>query len=149
MRRLLVIVLLTAFLPVSLLGYGGFAVLGIHSHCRCLSSGKYGPEAQTHQQSCTHHHYEDLHKNLTALTEKTEASSAGNSRQQTGDPSEKSEDCVLCQFFGYAKLQTAYALPPSQVTHLSLQRLFFPEDFFVVFDYTLRPIPRGPPTSIS
>jgi hypothetical protein len=24
-----------------------------------------------------------------------------------------------------------------------------PDDFFVVFDYSLRPIPRGPPTSIS
>lgn len=149
MRRLLVIVLLTAFIPVSLLGYSGFAVLGIHSHCECLSFGKYGPDVQNHQRPCNHYHCRDHNKGLTALAETTEASTARNSSQQPSDPSGNSEDCVLCQFFGYAKLQTAYTLPPTQVTHLVLQRLFFPDDFFTVFDYTLRPIPRGPPTSIS
>ncbi len=149
MRRLLVIILLTAFVPVSLLGYGGFAVLGIHSHCECLSLGKCGAKAQAHQRACNHHHYGDHHKGSTVLAETSKTSSAQPSRHQPSDSSENAEDCVLCHFFGYAKLQTAYTLPPTQVTQLVLQRLFLPDDFFVVFDYSLRPIPRGPPTSIS
>ena len=55
--------------------------------------------------------------------------------------SQESEECVLCQFLRYAKIQIVHALPPTQVTPLVLQRLFFSKDFLVVFDYTLRPIP--------
>ncbi len=65
MRRLLVIVLLTAFIPVSLLGYAGFAVLGIHSHCDCHCSSEYGPSSQTQQLACDFHHHDYNHERRT------------------------------------------------------------------------------------
>ena len=47
------------------------------------------------------------------------------------------------------KLQADYTLPPHQVIHRVFQKLFLLEEFLVVFDYSLRPTPRGPPAIIS
>ena len=149
MRHLLVIVLLTAFIPVSLLGYEGFAVLGIHSHCGCHCSSEYGPSSQAQQLACDFHHYDNNPKHHTVPAGITHAASGPISPKQSSEPSENSEECVLCQFFSYAKLQAVYTQPPTQVTHFVLQRLTFPADIFAAFDCSLRPIPRGPPAIIS
>tara|TARA_B100000497_G_C7495764_1_gene303083 strand:- start:123 stop:575 length:453 start_codon:yes stop_codon:yes gene_type:complete len=149
MRHLLVIVLLTAFIPVSLLGYEGFAVLGIHSHCGCHCSSEYGPSSQAQQLACDFHHYDNNPKHHTVPAGITHAASGPISPKQSSEPSENSEECVLCQFFSYAKLQAVYTQPPTQVTHFVLQRIIFPEDIFAAFDCSLRPIPRGPPAIIS
>lgn len=149
MRRLLAITLLTAFIPVSLLGYAGFAVLGIHSHCDCHLASGNNTGGQNRQPACTHHRHGDHHQSRDALKKTAGNSEPQSSPKQSNSPSQESEECVLCQFLRYAKIQVAYALPATQVTPLVLQRLFFSEDFLVVFDYTLRPIPRGPPAIIS
>ena len=149
MRHLLVIVLLTAFIPVSLLGYEGFAVLGIHSHCGCHCSSEYGPSSQAQQLACDFHHYDNNPNHHTVPAGITHAASGPISPKQSSEPSENSEECVLCQFFSYAKLQAVYTQPPTQVTHFVLQRIIFPEDIFAAFDCSLRPIPRGPPAIIS
>ncbi len=149
MRRLLVIVLLTAFIPVSLLGYAGFAVLGIHSHCDCHCSSEYGPSSQTQQLACDFHHHDNNPERRTVPAGITHSDSGPISPKQSSEPSENSEECVLCQFFSCAKLQAVYTQPPTQVTHFVLQRIIFPEDIFAAFDYSLRPIPRGPPAIIS
>ena len=149
MRRLLVIVLLTAFIPVSLLGYAGFAVLGIHSHCDCHCSSEYGPSSQIQQLSCDNNHYDNNPERCTIPAGISHLTPRPISRGQSSEPSEDSEECVLCQFFSYAKLQDVYTQPLTQVTHFVLQRIIFPEDIFAAFDYSLRPIPRGPPVIIS
>ena len=149
MRRLLVITLLTAFIPVSLLGYAGFAVLGIHSHCNCHFASGNNPEGQNLQRVCAHHRHEDHHQSRDVLKKTGENLASQSSPEQSNSPCQESEECVLCQFLRYAKIQVVHALPATQVTPLVVQRLFFSEDFLVVFDYTLRPIPRGPPAIIS
>jgi len=148
MRRLLVIVLLTAFIPVSLLGYAGFAVLGIHSHCDCHCSSDDSPSSQTQQLACDYRHYDNNPERRSIPAGITHPAPEPISRGQSNEPSENSEECVLCQFFSYAKLQAVYTQPPTQVNHFVLQRIIFPEDIFAAFDYSLRPIPRGPPAII-
>ncbi len=149
MRRLLVIVLLTGFIPVSSLGYAGFAVLGLHSHCRCHSSNENRSRAQNPQLVCGHHHCGEHHENCPVFAGREKSSAARNSQEESSNRPEHSEECVLCQFFRYAKLQADYTLPPHQVIHRVFQKLFLLEEFLVVFDYSLRPTPRGPPAIIS
>lgn len=149
MRRLLVITLLTAFIPVSLLGYAGFAVLGIHSHCDCHFASGPNPEGQNRQRVCAHHRHEDHHQSRDVLKKAGENLTSQSSPEQSNSPFQESEECVLCQFLRYAKIQVVHVLPATQVTPLVLQRLFFSEDLLAVFDHTLRPIPRGPPAIIS
>ena len=67
MRRLLAITLLTAFIPVSLLGYAGFAVLGIHSHCDCHLASGNNTGGQNRQPACIHHRHGDHHQSRDAL----------------------------------------------------------------------------------
>ena len=149
MRRFLVITLLTAFIPVSLLGYAGFSVLGIHSHCDCHFASGNNTGGHNRQLACTHHRHGDHHQSRDTLKKTVGNRGPQSSPGQSNSPSQESEECVLCQFLRYAKIQVVHALPATQVTPLVVQRLFFSEDFLVVFDYTLRPIPRGPPAIIS
>ena len=149
MRRILAITLLTAFIPASLLGYAGFAALGIHSHCDCHFPSGNNTRGQNRQTVCAQHRHGDHHQGRDVPKKTAGNQASQSSPEQSNSPSQESEECVLCQFLRYAKIQVVYALPATQASPLVLQRLFFSEDFLVVFDYTLRPIPRGPPAIIS
>ena len=142
MRYLLVFLLLTAFIPVSVLGHAGFQFLGIHSHCSCQTAHR--SSSTNHGKFCypRGHDHDDAHA-CTAQQWHTHHSSNPLSS------SSESQDCVLCQFLRHAKPQVSPINIPDCVFSLVFQRLVFSNDILVVFDYSLRPIPRGPPAHVS
>ena len=143
MRRLLVTLLLLAFIPVSVLGHAGFQVLGIHSHCECHPSANSGHRHTV--GTCSHHHHGHHHHSHGVVAQTRETPSPSDSQEHSHSPSQESQDCVLCQFLSCVKSQTNHTFTPECISSLVIQKLVFSNDFFVVFDYSLRPIPRGPP----
>ncbi len=142
MRYLLVFLLLTAFIPVSVLGHAGFQVFGIHSHCSCQTADR--SSSTNHGKSCDPHRHDhgDAH---SGTTQQWHTHDSSNPLSSSGE----SQDCVLCQFLRHAKPQVSSINVPDCRSSLVFQRLVFPNDILVVFDYSLRPIPRGPPAHVS
>ena len=143
MRRLLVTLLLSAFIPVSVLGHAGFQVLGIHSHCECHTSNTSSDQHQAN--TCSHHNHGHHNHSHDLVSEARENHSHHGSQEHSHSPSRESQDCVLCQFLSYAKAQTNHTFTPECICSLVIQKLVYSNDLFMVFDYSLRPIPRGPP----
>ena len=142
MRYLLVFLLLTAFIPVSVLGHAGFQIFGIHSHCSCQTAQR--SSSTNHRKSCDSHRRDhgDAHACIAQQWHPHHSSKPLSS-------SSESQDCVLCQFLRHAKPQVSPINIPDCGSSLVFQRLVFSNDILVVFDYSLRPIPRGPPAHVS
>ncbi len=144
MRYLLVFLLLAAFIPIAVLGHAGFQVFGIHSHCNCQTahqSSSSNSGKSCHRRNHGHNH-RDAH---TGTTQQWPSHDSSNPPSSSGD----SQDCVLCQFLRHAKPQASHKKIADSVCSLVFQRLVFLSDVLVVFDYSLRPIPRGPPAHAS
>ena len=122
--------LLLSFGLVSMLGHAGFHVLGLHSHCQSHDSHACAAHVQnTEQKACCHHHHEqrpeDHHSHL---------------------PADDSDDCVVCQFLALTKYQI---VQPTVVLPFStpvIEEVVQSNGVIVPFDFSLRPIPRGPPS---
>ena len=144
MRYPLVFLLLAAFIPISVLGHAGFQFFGIHSHCNCQTA--HQSSSNNYGKSC--HHRNHSHNHGDAHTDTTQQWPSHNSSNPLSSSSD-SQDCVLCQFLRHAKPQVSLINIPDSVSSLVSQRLIFLNDVLVVFDHSLRPIPRGPPAHVS
>ena len=145
MRYLLVFLLLTAFIPVSVLGHAGFQVLGIHSHCNCQTS--HHPKKENHKTTCDHRH--DSHNYGNAHLASTRQWPSRQPSERPQSPSRESHDCVLCQFLSHAKPPIIHIYIPECVPSPIFQKLVSSNNAIDTFDFFLRPIPRGPPAHVS
>jgi len=105
MRYLLVSLLLTAFIPVSVLGHAGFQIFGIHSHCSCQTAQR--SSSTNHRKSCDSHRRDhgDAHACIAQQWHPHHSSKPLSS-------SSESQDCVLCQFLRHAKPQSVQLIFP-------------------------------------
>ena len=145
MRYLLVFLLLTAFIPVSVLGHAGFQVLGIHSHCHCQTSHQC--KRENHEKTCDPQHHRHNHGNAHPAS--TRQWPSRHPSEYPHSPSRESHDCVLCQFLNHAKPPVVHIHIPECARSPTFQKLVSSNNVIDAFDFFLRPIPRGPPAHTS
>ncbi len=148
MRRFTSAILLSAYGLVSLLGHAGFDVLGLHSHSHSagnhVSAGCMGKEH--HVRHCAHGHstgHSTGHGTRHGphnVPQQFDGSSGDNQQHQ------ESNDCTVCKFFGLLKTQiiaVSSAMVTSALVYREVRHL---SDGVFSVDYTLLPMPRGPPS---
>ena len=127
MQRFTSITLLSVYGLVSILGHAGFDVLGLHSHDKSSATCEHST------LKCSHCHHS--HKTVRCTEDDSRTSS------------EHPDDCMICKCFALLKMQVV-ASSLSTATFVP----FFCESFaayerLVAFDFTFRPMLRGPPAN--
>jgi hypothetical protein len=144
MKHLTSVILLGAYGLVSLLGHAGFDVLGLHSHKHSdgnhVSAGCTGNEH--HVLHCAHGHNTE-HSTVHGphnVSQQFDGSSGDNQQHQ------ESNDCTVCKFFGLLKTQIIAVSSPMVTSALVYREVKHVSDGVFSVDYTLLPMPRGPPS---
>ncbi len=144
MRRFTSAILLSAYGLVSLLGHAGFDTLGLHSHSHSVgnhvSAGCMSNEH--HVRHCAHGHStgHSTGHGPHNVPQQFDGSS-GDSQQH-----QESNDCTVCKFFGLLKTQIIVTFSPMVTSVLVCREVSSVSEGLLSVDYTLLPMPRGPPS---
>lgn len=142
MSRIVTFLLLCSFGLASMLGHGGFHVLGLHSHCQNHSAdgGIHSHVASQHSDHLSHHNHTH---HVTGLSESE--SPCHHNNHQAPIHQDSSDACTICQFLSLSKADIVQ--PPTSHCFFAtvFHKLVTSNDILLPFDFSLRPIPRGPP----